>query len=60
VKLEDADTGEIHFTDVSCKLFDAATCRCGDYPKRKKLVPDCVQLTPEAVRTLPWLPPSCA
>ena len=60
VKLEDADTGEIHFTDVSCKLFDASTCRCGDYAKRKKLVPDCVQLTPEAVRTLPWLPPSCA
>ena len=60
VKLEDEDTGEIHFTDIGCKLFDAETCRCANYPKRKKLVPDCVQLTPEAVRSLPWLPPSCA
>jgi uncharacterized cysteine cluster protein YcgN (CxxCxxCC family) len=23
-------------------------------------VPDCVTLTPEAVRTLTWLPPTCA
>jgi uncharacterized cysteine cluster protein YcgN (CxxCxxCC family) len=23
-------------------------------------VPDCVQLTPESVRTLSWLPPTCA
>ena len=60
VKLEDEDTGEIHFTDIGCKLYDASTCRCANYEKRKKLVPDCVQLTPKAVRTLPWLPPSCA
>jgi hypothetical protein len=60
VKLEDEDTGEIHFTDIGCKLFNAETCRCANYSKRKKLVPDCVQLTPEAVRSLPWLPPSCA
>lgn len=60
VKLEDEDTEEIHFTDIACKLFDAGTCRCVNYARRKKLVPDCVQLTPEAVRTLRWLPPSCA
>ena len=60
VKLEDEDTGEIHFTDIACKLFDAGSCRCANYPKRKTLVPDCVQLTPKAVRSLPWLPPSCA
>lgn len=60
VKLEDEDTGEIHFTDIACKLFDAGSCRCANYSKRKKLVPDCVQLTPKAVRSLPWLPPSCA
>ncbi|MCB1542516.1 MAG: YcgN family cysteine cluster protein, partial [Rhodoblastus sp.] len=23
VKLEDEDTGKIHFTDVACKLFDS-------------------------------------
>ena len=60
VKLEDEDSGEIHYTDIACKLFDAGTCRCANYTRRKKLVPDCVQLTPEAVRKLPWLPPTCA
>ncbi|WP_156411980.1 YcgN family cysteine cluster protein [Bosea sp. Root483D1] len=60
VKLEDDDTGRIHATDIGCRLFDAATCRCHDYANRSKTVPDCVTLTPEAVRTLSWLPPTCA
>ncbi len=57
VKLEDEDTGELHHTDVACRLFDAETCRCRDYPQRSQLVPDCVTLTPHEVRTLRWLPP---
>ena len=60
VKLEDEDTGEIHFTDIACRLFEAGTCRCSDYENRKAKVHDCVQLTPHEVRTLPWLPPTCA
>jgi uncharacterized cysteine cluster protein YcgN (CxxCxxCC family) len=60
VKLEDEDTGAILATDVGCRLFDAGTCRCKDYVDRSVQVPDCVTLTPEAVRTLRWLPPTCA
>ncbi len=60
VKFEDEDTGEIHYTDVRCRLLDAGTCRCGDYPNRARKVPDCVRLTPEQVSTLGWLPPTCA
>jgi uncharacterized cysteine cluster protein YcgN (CxxCxxCC family) len=60
VKLEDEDTGEIHFTDIACKLLETGSCRCSNYAHRRKFVRDCVKLTPEAVRTLPWLPPSCA
>ncbi len=60
VKLEDEDTGRIFATDVGCRLFEAGTCRCRDYPNRSVKVPDCVTLTPEDVRTLPWLPPTCA
>ncbi|WP_293801595.1 YcgN family cysteine cluster protein [uncultured Bosea sp.] len=59
VKLEDEDTGRIFATDVGCRLFEAGTCRCRDYPNRSQKVPDCVTLTPEEVRTLPWLPPTC-
>ena len=60
VKLEDEDTSEIHFTDIGCKLLDAKTCRCLDYKRRARRVPDCVKLTPAVVRTLTWLPVTCA
>ena len=42
-KLEDEDSGEIHFTSVACRLFDAGTCRCSDYPNRLGRVPDCLR-----------------
>ncbi|MFP1632389.1 YcgN family cysteine cluster protein [Zhengella sp. ZM62] len=59
-KLEDEDTGEIYWTSVGCRLFDAGSCRCSDYANRAALVADCVQLTPENVRTIAWLPSTCA
>jgi uncharacterized cysteine cluster protein YcgN (CxxCxxCC family) len=59
-KLEDEDTGKIYFTDVGCRLLDSGTCACRDYPNRSAKVADCVRLSPENVRTLHWLPPSCA
>ena len=60
LKLEDDDTGEVHHTDVGCTLLDGLGCRCRDYARRQIRVPDCVRLTPETVRTIPWLPPTCA
>ncbi|MBX3573968.1 MAG: YcgN family cysteine cluster protein [Mesorhizobium sp.] len=59
-KLEDEDTGDIYFTSVGCRLFDAGTCRCTDYAHRLEKVEDCVRLTPQNVRTIPWLPSTCA
>lgn len=59
-KLEDEDTGEIYFTSVGCRLFDSGTCRCRDYENRQSIVSDCVRLTPENVRTIRWLPSTCA
>jgi hypothetical protein len=60
-KLEDEDTGELLFTRVACRMLDDATCRCSDYPNRKRHVPECVVLTP---KTLPdiayWMPDTCA
>jgi uncharacterized cysteine cluster protein YcgN (CxxCxxCC family) len=60
IGLEDEDIGEIYLTDVACKLFDNAACRCSDYANRQSHVPDCVKLTPENVRELTWLPKTCA
>lgn len=59
-KLEDEDTGVIYFTSVGCRLFNAETCRCSDYANRLERVPDCVGLTPANVRTISWLPGTCA
>jgi uncharacterized cysteine cluster protein YcgN (CxxCxxCC family) len=59
VKLEEEDTGQIHATDIACRLFDAGTCRCRNYEHRTEVVPDCVGLTPQAVRELRWLPATC-
>lgn len=58
-KLEDEDSGEIHWTSVACRLFDSGACKCRDYPNRTKKVDDCVQLTPENVGTISWLPETC-
>jgi len=60
VKLEDEETGAIHPTDVGCTLLDGSACRCRDYDNRQAKVPDCLRLTPETVRGLSWLPPTCA
>ena len=60
IRLEDEDNGNIYITDVVCKLFDAGTCQCSNYPSRSKLVPDCVTLTPDNVDQLHWMPQTCA
>jgi len=61
VKLEDEDTGKIHYTDVACALLDTGACRCTDYGNRQQRIPDCVTLTPENInRVKNWMPSSCA
>ena len=61
VKLEDADTAEVVYTNVACRLLDDGTCQCSQYNIRKKLVPDCVVMTPETVASSAyWLPSTCA
>ena len=60
-KLEDADTGEVAFTRVGCRLLDDQTCRCGNYAIRKTLVPECVVLTPKNIGDIAyWMPATCA
>ena len=59
-KLEYEGTGELAQTDTCCKLLDPKTARCRDYKNRKKIVPDCIQLTPKVVEKMDWLPKTCA
>ena len=59
-KLEEEGTDRTFYTDVGCRLLDGDTCSCRDYAHRLEKVEDCVQLTPESLKTITWLPPSCA
>lgn len=59
-KLEDAYTGEIHYTSVACRLLNDSSCRCRKYVKRQQLVPDCIVLTPAHSGDMDWLPDTCA
>jgi uncharacterized cysteine cluster protein YcgN (CxxCxxCC family) len=59
-KLEDEETGEIHYTDVACRLLDITTCRCTDYPRRLERVDDCVRISRDRLEELSWMPATCA
>jgi len=59
-KLEDEETGELVATNVACRLLDRRTGRCSDYRNRRAHIPDCVRLTPAKVRSIDWLPSTCA
>jgi uncharacterized protein len=60
IKLEDEDTGEVHYTNLVCDLLDTATCRCTRYPQRHELVPDCIEFDADLAAGLQWLPANCA
>jgi len=59
-KLEDEDTGIVHYTDIACKLLDTNTCQCKHYSTRFSYVPDCLQVRPLTAEKLSWMPKSCA
>ncbi len=59
-KLEDADTREVTYTRVACRLLDLDTCRCTDYANRRRHVPDCVRITAAMLKDCDWLPWTCA
>jgi hypothetical protein len=61
IKLRDADTNRVDYTDVACHLLDTDACRCTDYPNRHSRVPDCVRLSPVRLdEIMSWMPSTCA
>lgn len=59
-QFEDEESGRLLQTDVVCGLLDLETCRCSDYPNRKIRMPECIEITPENILTLNWMPDTCA
>jgi uncharacterized cysteine cluster protein YcgN (CxxCxxCC family) len=59
-KLEDDETGVIFYTATPCRYLDVVSRQCRIYERRFEINPDCIKLTEELVRTLPWLHDDCA
>ena len=59
-KLEDEETGELHATNVACRLLDRRMGRCSDYRHRHAYVSECVRLNANNVAGIEWLPSTCA
>ncbi|MEM1381297.1 MAG: YcgN family cysteine cluster protein [Pseudomonadota bacterium] len=61
VVLEDEDApGVFEKTSVHCQLFDPEARRCTCYARRTTLVPGCVELRPDNVAELNFMPETCA
>jgi len=60
VKLQDAESGVVMYTDVACQYLDIHDCRCTVYHKRQKRVAECLQLSPRNIDQITWLPPTCS
>jgi uncharacterized cysteine cluster protein YcgN (CxxCxxCC family) len=58
-KLEDEDTGAVYYTEVACRYL-SDDCRCQHYARRQQKVEACLQLRPEDLATVNWLPSTCA
>jgi len=52
--------GRIRFTRIPCRHLDMVSRECRVYDKRLDVGEGCVQLTPENLPQLHWLPADCA
>jgi uncharacterized cysteine cluster protein YcgN (CxxCxxCC family) len=60
IKFEDEETNELFFTNVVCQYLDIYHCRCTCYADHSVRVPTCVTLTPGIIKSLYWMPETCA
>ncbi len=59
-KFEDEEDGRVIVIPVACEYLDTTTGRCLVYSDRTLASSDCVELTPETLREINWLPETCA
>lgn len=53
-------TGAVLTTTVPCRFLDVHERTCTVYRNRFAIVDDCIQLTPDNIAELSWLPHDCA
>jgi hypothetical protein len=54
------EDGRLRFTRIPCRHLDMVSRKCRVYAKRLEVGEGCVQLTPENLPELHWLPADCA
>ncbi|KIH75800.1 hypothetical protein SAMN05660860_02937 [Geoalkalibacter ferrihydriticus] len=54
------DGNRVIHTPIACRHLDIVTRECRVYDKRFSVGEGCVQLTPEVVGQVKWLPDDCA
>lgn len=59
-KLEDEESRDIYLTNVVCRFLERKTGNCLVYSDRRQAVPTCIQLNPNNVVELNWIPLTCA
>lgn len=59
-KFEDEESGEVQVIPVACEYLDTTTGRCLVYADRTLVTGDCIDLTPETLQEIDWLPETCA
>lgn len=60
LKFKTRNAQQFVITPIVCKLLDLHTCQCQSYKDRHELVPDCVEISPNNINLLYWLPDTCA
>lgn len=60
IQAEDEDTLELFSTNVICEKYDSLNNTCSCYESRLSKTSHCTQLTPSNIKTLTWLPSTCA
>lgn len=59
-KLEDEESGDIFYTNLSCQLLNQDNCTCRDYENRLQKVVGCLKLKKDNLAQVNWLPTTCA
>lgn len=59
-KLQDEDSDEIFYTNLSCHQLSTSTSQCKVYETRQQKVPGCITLTPDKLDEFQWLPDTCS
>ncbi|MFC1591285.1 YcgN family cysteine cluster protein [Thermodesulfobacteriota bacterium] len=59
-KMEDEETGVLYYTRIVCRYLEEESCRCLEYGRRTQLVPTCIQLQPDNLGSVYFMPQTCA